>query len=552
MRSSALPFFICAAFAFVMNAQKLAPGLSSRAASDKVNVIVQFATAPTATEHLLVQQRGGVFYRDLSVVRSGAYSISASALQDLASEPSVTHISEDHPVHALLDNSAAAVNASAAWKQGLDGTGIGIAVIDSGITQVDDLTLADNQNENFSNFFFPWFGSNPKYRVAYRQNFLNTVSTDDFYGHGEHVSGILAGSGYDSTCFGCFRTFRGIASGANLIDLRVLDGYGNGSDSFVIAAIQKAIQLRNIYNIRVINLSLGHPIYESYMLDPLCQAVEEAWKAGIVVVVAAGNDGRDDSYGNNGYGTIGSPANDPYVITVGAMKTMDTPARTDDLIASYSSKGPSVIDHILKPDLVAPGNRVVSLRSPQGSLETSYPGNLVPLTYYIQPFFNKSRESPDYFTLSGTSMATPVVAAAAAILLQAHPDLTPDQVKARLMKTAYKTFPKYSIAYDPTVNQSFTSYYDVFTVGAGYLDIAAALANNSVFTGSALSPIVKHVKGSNGSSAGYVICSSASVCSSQAIAANQAIWGNAATAATSASSAQNAQSAADIVVYGEN
>src|SRR5215831_15826065 len=97
------------------------------------------------------------------------------------------------------------------------------------------------------------------------------------------------------------------------------------------------------------NLSLGRPVFESYTLDPLCQAVEQAWKAGIVVVVAADNEGRNNSAGTNGYATITAPGNDPYVITVGAMKTMGTPTRVDDLIASYSSKGPTVVDAIAKP-----------------------------------------------------------------------------------------------------------------------------------------------------------------------------------------------------------
>src|SRR5208282_1418967 len=128
--------------------------------------------------------------------------------------------------------------------------------------------------------------------------------------------------------------------------------------------IQTAIQLKATYNIRVINLSLGRPVFESYTVDPLCQAVEAAYKAGIVVVVAAGNDGRDNSEGTNGYATITAPGNDPYVITVGAMKSMGTPTRADDLIATYSSKGPTAIDHIVKPDIVAPGNLQVSLNSP--------------------------------------------------------------------------------------------------------------------------------------------------------------------------------------------
>src|SRR5262249_52090391 len=153
-----------------------------------------------------------------------------------------------------------------------------------------------------------------------------------------------------STGTNFFLTFRGLAPNANLINLRVLDQNGRGTDSGVIAAIQQAIQLKSKYNIRVMNLSLGRPVFESYAVDPLCQAVEKAWKAGVVVVVAAGNQGRDNSRGTEGYATIQAPGNDPVVITVGAMKTMGTPSRADDLIASYSSKGPTLVDHIVKPD----------------------------------------------------------------------------------------------------------------------------------------------------------------------------------------------------------
>src|SRR5947208_7733249 len=152
----------------------------------------------------------------------------------------------------------------------------------------------------------------------------------------------------------------------------------------VIAAIERAIVLKDTYNIRVMNLSLGRPVMETYLDDPLCQAVEAAWKAGITVVVAAGNDGRDNSFGTFGYGTINSPGNDPYVITVGAMKSMGTTTRCDDLIASYSSKAPSQVDHIVKPDIVAPGNQVVSLAVPGATLVTQYSStNSVPMSYYM-------------------------------------------------------------------------------------------------------------------------------------------------------------------------
>src|SRR5271167_3679598 len=146
---------------------------------------------------------------------------------------------------------------------------------------------------------------------------------------------------------------------------------GLGTDSQVIAAIQQAINLKSTYNIRVISMSLGRPIFESYTLDPVDQAVEAAWKAGIVVVTAAGNNGRYAP--TNGFGTIGVPANDPAVITVGATMTELTPTRVDDKIASYSSKGPSTLDHIVKPDLVAPGNAQVSLLAKGSTLDTLYP-----------------------------------------------------------------------------------------------------------------------------------------------------------------------------------
>ena len=123
------------------------------------------------------------------------------------------------------------------------------------------------------------------------------------------------------------------------------------------------------------------PVYESYKLDPLCQAVEAAWKSGIVVVVAAGNNGRYQP--TDGYGTITSPGNDPYVITVGAMKPMGTPTRFDDLIASYSSKGPTALDAVAKPDIVAPGNLLVSLEAPNSTLYNEYPGNRVQYSFYV-------------------------------------------------------------------------------------------------------------------------------------------------------------------------
>ena len=176
------------------------------------------------------------------------------------------------------------MSAPTAWNFGLEGDGVGIAIIDSGIFNHPDLNAANSS----------------KSRVVYRQSFIGGELNDDF-GHGTHVAGIVAGNGSSSDQQGAFRTFKGIAPNANLLDLRVLDQNGASNDSVVIAAIEKAVQLKSQYNVRVINLSLGRPIFESCSQDPLCQAVEAAWKSGIVVVVAAGNVGR------NGYATILSP-----------------------------------------------------------------------------------------------------------------------------------------------------------------------------------------------------------------------------------------------------
>jgi serine protease AprX len=299
----------------------------------------------------------------------------------------------------------------------------------------------------------------------------------------------------------------------------VLDANGSARDSTVIAAINQAIALKSRYNIRVINLSLGRAVYESYKLDPLCVAVEKAWKNGIVVVVAAGNNGR--YLPTSGYATITSPGNDPYVLTVGSMKPMGTPQRTDDLIASYSSKGPTMLDHIAKPDVVAPGNLLVSTETSNTALYRTETSNLVPYSAYV--YGGSSSASKSYFQLSGTSMATGVVSGMVADLLQAHPAMGPDQVKARLMKTASKTFPSSSSVYDATSGITYTSQYDIFTVGAGYVDLAAALASTEVSSGTAASPTA--VYDSNSGNV-YLTSDSSAVWGTSQAWSGPAVWGS--------------------------
>ncbi len=490
---------------------KLAPDLArvlQGSSSRSMRVIVQYNQAPGAKHFAKAQSVGAKLNSNLSLVNAGAFTMSPAAIRALAMDGDVAFISPDRKLKGMDDYTDSAVGVSTAWNAGYDGTGIGVAIIDSGIN--------DGYHADFKD-------SAGRSRIVYHQDFTGTPTSNssgatwDLYGHGTHVAGIVGGNGTWSA-----GRFAGVAPNVNLIDLRVLDQNGSGSDSMVIAAIQRAIALKNTYNIRVINLSLGRGVPTGYANDPLCQAVESAWRAGIVVVVASGNYGRLSLNGSNGYGTVTAPGNDPLVLTVGAMKTMNTSARTDDQIASYSSKGPTTYDHVVKPDLVAPGNTIVSIVDHGSTLEALYPSNLrtgTNLAYH------------PYFVLSGTSMATPVVSGAVALLLDQHASLTPDQVKARLMKTAYKTFPVSTVSTDLTTGQTFTSYYDIFTVGAGYLDVAAALGNNDLAppaVGSAVSPSALYDSSTgtvslvNGSS---VVWGTSVVWGSSVVWGNSVVWG---------------------------
>ncbi len=506
---------------------RVAPDLASFPVNKDgtVDVIIQFNSSAQSRHlemMLALLTRGGKMKYDFQKINGSAYRIPVMALEFLKMHPDVAYITPDRPNKVAFDDALPAVLADVARAQyALDGSGIGIAVIDSGVYSHDDLQKADGSAS----------------RIVYSESFVpGDTSTGDPYGHGTHVAGILAGNGRDSAT-GYSEQYTGVAPKANIINLRALDANGSGTDSQVIAAIQRAIQLKSTYNIRVMNLSLGRNIYESYTLDPLCQAVEAAWKAGIVVVVAAGNTGRDNSYGTQGYATIQAPGNDPNVITVGATKTNNTAIRVDDTIASYSSKGPTLIDHVVKPDLVAPGNRIVSLMSPGSNLAVNnlslelFPSKAVTvcspgLLGLVSTCTTSS--APKYLRLSGTSMATPVVAAAAALMIQKDPTLTPDTVKARMMKTAWKNYPVNSLAYDIFGN-SYLSQDDVFTIGAGYLDVDSALGNNDVVTAGAPSPtairnattgVVSLVNGSS------VIWGNSVIWGQSVIWGNSVVWGS--------------------------
>ncbi|HEX4603270.1 MAG TPA: S8 family peptidase [Candidatus Angelobacter sp.] len=493
---------------------KISPDLQNTGSTAKEQVVIQYAPGtPINCGGLLglvdcllndVLKLGGQILGQLPLVNGLVASLDHNGIVALSNQSNVVYISKDRALMPFFDNAAAAVNAPTAWKSNYTGSGIGVALIDSGVNSHPDLTTTS---------FWPIS------RIVYNQSFVpsNSNAGDD-YGHGTHIAGLIAGNGLSSTGPIFSQTFKGIAPGAQIVNLRVLDEYGSATDSQVIAAINQAISLKSKYNIRVINLSLGRGVFESYKLDPLCQAVEKAWKSGIVVVVAAGNNGRYLPTG--GYATVTSPANDPYVLTVGSMKPMGTPERTDDLIASYSSKGPTLIDHVVKPDVVAPGNMLIATEIGNTTLFNTEPDNRVPYSAYV--YYGSSSPSKLYFQLSGTSMAAGVVSGAVADLLQAHPLMTPDQVKARLMKTASKTFPATSSVFDAASGITYTSQYDIFTVGAGYVDLSAALASTELTTGTAMSPTAVYDPNSR---TVYLTSDPSSVWGTKQAWSGPAVWG---------------------------
>jgi serine protease AprX len=448
----------------------LAKAHQGTAGRQTVKVIVQYRQVPTSAHYATMMGRGGMLHARLHMIKGAAFTIPVSALAALEADPEVASVTIDHPMNVMDDLTNTATSVKSAWNSGFNGAGVGVAVIDSGINDSHPDLMDSTETTS---------------RVVYHQDFTGTATTNanganyDLYGHGTHVAGIIAGNGYLSG-----GQYEGVAPAATLVDLRALDANGAGTDSTVIAAIQAAIALQNTYNIRIINLSLGRGIPVSYTQDPLCQAVEAAWNSGIVVVVAAGNYGRLSVYGSNGFGTITAPGNDPFVITVGATKNNGQSSARGETKASYSSKGPTTYDHVVKPDIMAPGSDIVSLAAPGATLETNYPSALV----------NGTDGNADYMTLSGTSMATPTVAGAAALMLQEQSTLTPDQVKARLMKTASKMngFGLVSTsAYVPHLFMSFVDFYDMFSVGSGFLNVQGATTNTDLApanVGAALSP----------------------------------------------------------------
>ncbi len=438
VRAPALLFIVAALCASALDASadqsKLDRALRQRTSDStgRSHVIVRVRDdVPAVIAEATLRRLGGTSSRALRSINAHAGELSNGALAALADSPWIESVSEDRLVVGTMERTAAVVGAAGVWQAlGYDGTGIGVAIIDSGITPWhDDLMGALPSTQRVTRFVDLVNGLDAAY---------------DDYGHGTHVAGIVAGNGHDSS-----GARSGIAPGAHLIVLKALDASGTGRISSVIAALDYVIANKSELNIRVVNLSLRAGVHESYETDPLTLAAKRAVREGIVVTAAAGNMGRSTD-GHMQYGGVTAPGNAPWVLTVGASSHMGTADRSDDAVATFSSRGPGAGGNSAKPDIVAPGVGIESLSVPDSTLYATRSQMLLSGTIPT-PYL-------PYLSLSGTSMSAPVVAGTVALMLQANPALTPNQVKAILQYTA-----------------EVRPAYDLLTQGAGFLNARGAV-----------------------------------------------------------------------------
>ena len=401
-------------------------GSSQPGRSAPIRVIVQQRAAADEAPELAVRRLGGQVTRALPIVAGFAATVPAAAVGELARLPGVRAVTPDGRVRVQAAAPSTSnvrsvypgtIKADAVWKRGVTGRGVTVAVLDTGVADLPDLSgRLVRVTDDLTGQTTPC------------KNLSGELDCNDRYGHGTFIAGLIAGNGASSG-----GRWKGVAPEARILSVKAAGADGSADVSNILAAIQWVVSFKDRYNIRVLNLSLGTDSTQDWRVDPLNYAVERAWAAGMTVVVAASNNGPAPK-------TITKPADDPWVVTVGATDDRGTAALHDDQLPDFSGRGPTA-QGVAKPDVVAPGAHVISLRAPGSTIDTRFP-------YYVDGSYRRG---------SGTSMATGVVSGAVALMLQANPGFTPDRVKHALVATA-----RDAASGDP------------MAVGAGVVDAAAA------------------------------------------------------------------------------
>ncbi len=422
--------------ATVVAVMLLQPSVTSSVVT--VRVIVRGETLAAA--QAAVAGAAGTVESEITIIDAVVADVPAEHVTALSQAPGVTLVMRDRevrvsaqdttygdPANTDLVHFTEAIGVGDVWAAGVLGESVTVAVLDTGI----DPTLSElrrTRGEGGTERFLAYYDAIEDVVHTHPQ-FLS--SPRDPNGHGSHVAGIIGNGSYEHPDDG----YRGVAPGANLVAVRVLGEEGAGTYSDVLRGLNWVVVNKDLYNIRVLNISMYSVPVAPYWADPYNLAVMAAWEAGIVVVASAGNTGPEPM-------SVGVPGNTPYIITVGAFTDHRTPEDFgDDYIPEFSATGPT-LDAFIKPDVIAPGAHVVSLMRPTAYLRDEHP---------------ERGTTARYFEMSGTSMSTAVVSGIAALILEENPDLTPDQVKNRLTQTAR---PQVSSA-------TGTAAYSVWEQGAG-------------------------------------------------------------------------------------
>jgi len=392
-RTSQLLTLACA---LTLASGPLVADLASTQASSRSVVLVSTLAGAEHSVEQSVAHLGGRVLRRLQVIDGFVARVPANTLASIGHLAGVRWVTPNRQLALQsqygADSGVASavytdvVRASKTWSFGTNGTGVTVALIDTGVNTTGDLAG----------------------QVLHAEDFTPEQDNQDSYGHGTFVAGLIDGTGAASS-----GAVRGVAPGAKLVSLKIAGRDGGTDVVKVLEALQWVVDFRAVYGIRIVNLSLGFQSKQSYLVDPLDFAVERVWNAGIVVVAAAGNGGSSSP-------SITDPGNDPMVITAGSDSDKTTLALSDDSVSSFSSSGPTV-DGFAKPDVIAPGRSVVSSRSPGSAIDLANPNSEI---------------GDSYAKASGTSFATGIVSGAAALVLSRMPILTPNQVKYRVVSTA--------------------------------------------------------------------------------------------------------------------